>query len=312
MGKLLKLLQILRKEDGWMEKDLRSAFNTRQYLLRSDYEIFFYSDRTISGILDHAHDFYEFYLLLSGDVSMAVDETEYRIAPGSLILIRPGQKHRLINHDLEVPYARYVFWISADCYSGLCGEYPDLGFAMSWAKTTGCCVFPLTLAQFGDVRAAVTALIRETRTEHFGKKTGEAIQMRRLLLSVSRAVYEQSVAGRDIAAEENLVDKAISYVEENLDRDLSGDEIAASLFVSKFHLAHLFRKQTGMSLHQYVIARRLETAADVLLSGSVRTAFEESGFRDYSAFYKAFTRKYGMSPRMYRQQMQNRKEAEIT
>ena len=206
-----------------MEKDLRSAFNTRQYLLRSDYEIFFYSDRTISGILDHAHDFYEFYLLLSGDVSMAVDETEYRIAPGSLILIRPGQKHRLINHDLEVPYARYVFWISADCYSGLCGEYPDLGFAMSWAKTTGCCVFPLTLAQFGDVRAAVTALIRETRTEHFGKKTGEAIQMRRLLLSVSRAVYEQSVAGRDIAADENLVDKAISSVEENLDRDLSGD-----------------------------------------------------------------------------------------
>ena len=293
-----------------MEKELRSAFNTRQYLLRSDYEIFFYSDRTISGIRDHAHDFYEFYLLIYGDVSMVVDGAEYRVSPGSLILIQPGQQHRLINHDLEEPYARYVFWISADCYSGLCGEYPDLGFAMSWAKTSGCCVCPFTLAQFGDVRAAVTALIRETRTEHFGKKTGEAILVRKLLLSVSRAVYEQSVAGRESEAMGSLVDQAVSYVEENLDRDLSGEEIAAALYVSKFHIAHLFREQTGMSLHQYVMARRLETAADALLSGSVRTAFEESGFRDYSAFYKAFTRKYGMSPRMYRQRMLNSREPE--
>ncbi len=211
---------------------------------------------------------------------------------------------------MDEPYARYVFWISAECYSGLCGEYPDLGFAMSWAKNSGCCVCPFTLAQFGNVRAAVTALIRETRTEHFGKKTGEAILVRRLLLAVSRAVYEQSVAGRESEAMGNLVDQAVSYVEENLDRDLSGEEIAAALYVSKFHIAHLFREQTGMSLHQYVMARRLEIAADALLSGSVRTAFEESGFRDYSAFYKAFTRKYGMSPRMYRQRMQNSREPE--
>lgn len=45
-----------------MKKNLQTAFQTRQYMLTKDYEIYYYCDRDLPQVALHAHDFYEFYL----------------------------------------------------------------------------------------------------------------------------------------------------------------------------------------------------------------------------------------------------------
>ena len=51
-----------------MRKNLRSAFNTRQYMLSRDFEIYYYSDLNFKAVDPHRHTYYEFYILLEGNV----------------------------------------------------------------------------------------------------------------------------------------------------------------------------------------------------------------------------------------------------
>ncbi len=44
-----------------MKKNLQTQFSARQYMLSRDFEIYFYSDKSLSKVDAHSHDYYEFY-----------------------------------------------------------------------------------------------------------------------------------------------------------------------------------------------------------------------------------------------------------
>ena len=89
----------------------------------------------------------------------------------------------------------------------------------------------------------------------------------------------------------------LSYIGENLSSSLSVDELADLVHISRYHFMRLFKAQTGMSVHAYVRQRRLMRAAHLIREGaSAARAAEESGFADYSAFHRAFTSAFGVSP----------------
>ena len=84
-----------------MKKNLRSAFNTRQYMVSRDFELYYYSDIGLSTLSMHSHDYYEFYLFLEGDVSIEIKSPDNNVikkvlSPGDLILIPPGIEHHSI------------------------------------------------------------------------------------------------------------------------------------------------------------------------------------------------------------------------
>ena len=56
-----------------MRKNLRSAFNTRQYMLSRDFEIYYYSDLNFKAVDPHRHTYYEFYILLEGNVYIEIE-----------------------------------------------------------------------------------------------------------------------------------------------------------------------------------------------------------------------------------------------
>ncbi len=79
------------------------------------------------------------------------------------------------------------------------------------------------------------------------------------------------------------------------------ERLAGEFFVSKYHISHVFKDNLGVSLHQYILKKRLTAARDAILAGTdMSEASYSYGFRDYSSFYKAFRKEYGLSPSEYR------------
>ena len=88
-----------------MKKELRTTFSTRQYMLSKDFEIYYYNDRNLPTLRDHTHNYYEFYFLLGGEVSIHIDGITHPLKAGDMILIPPGLHHHVnvLNPELLLP-----------------------------------------------------------------------------------------------------------------------------------------------------------------------------------------------------------------
>ncbi len=80
------------------------------------------------------------------------------------------------------------------------------------------------------------------------------------------------------------------------------ESLCRQFHVSRATLAGSFRKTYGISIHQYLMEKRLREGKRLLedYSMSVSQAAELAGFRDANYFTKAFRRRYKMTPSEYR------------
>ncbi len=111
------------------------------------------------------------------------------------------------------------------------------------------------------------------------------------LLSASR--------GERLALPENgLVFRVTKYINENIRSDLSLELLAHRFFVSKYYLCRAFKRQSGTSIHNYINLKRVLYAKRLIESGEKAShAAYMVGFGDYSAFYRAYMKHIGSSPK---------------
>jgi len=100
----------------------------------------------------------------------------------------------------------------------------------------------------------------------------------------------------------NRLLRAVEFVNENLERNLTLPEIAASAGLSPFHFARAFKQTTGFTPHQYLIRRRVERAKMLLARRELPLAEVgyRAGFRNQSHFTMLFRRLTSMTPGDYR------------
>ncbi|NQX38223.1 AraC-type DNA-binding protein [Pedobacter steynii] len=87
------------------------------------------------------------------------------------------------------------------------------------------------------------------------------------------------------------IDKAFA------DQKISLNELAALSFLSKDRLAHLFKAQLGISVHQYILWKKILLAVSNSREGhSLTTCAHSAGFTDSSHFHRAFYKMFGTGP----------------
>ncbi|HEX8494353.1 MAG TPA: AraC family transcriptional regulator [Pyrinomonadaceae bacterium] len=98
------------------------------------------------------------------------------------------------------------------------------------------------------------------------------------------------------------VQKAMTFIEENYQRDLSLERIAGAVHLSIWHLCHLFKAQTDETPARYLKAIRMRHAKILLEDRllSIKEVMNKVGMRDQSHFAKDFRRAYGLTPSQFR------------
>jgi AraC family transcriptional regulator len=101
----------------------------------------------------------------------------------------------------------------------------------------------------------------------------------------------------------SIPDKALWIIERNSTQPLTLDGIAAACGVSRSHLAHAFGTATGLSVMQYVRARRLTATAQALAAGApnILAIALDAGYGSHEAFTRAFRERFKQTPESVRE-----------
>lgn len=105
------------------------------------------------------------------------------------------------------------------------------------------------------------------------------------------------------------VNKAIDFIQRNLDKDLSLDELAHEAAFSKFHFHRLFKALVGETLSGFIRRLRLEKAANMLVYNpktSITEVALSCGFSSSQLFCRNFKRVFGLSASEFRNQKQSK------
>jgi AraC family transcriptional regulator len=94
------------------------------------------------------------------------------------------------------------------------------------------------------------------------------------------------------------IGRVASYMNENLDADVSLAELAGLVDLSKSHFGRAFKASTGLAPHRWLLSARIQRAQQLLLGGmpSLPDVALATGFADQSHFTRAFRRVVGISP----------------
>ncbi|KAB8310103.1 superoxide response transcriptional regulator SoxS [Erwinia endophytica] len=104
---------------------------------------------------------------------------------------------------------------------------------------------------------------------------------------------------------DDIIHTLTDWIESNLDKTLSIDEVAAKSGYSKWHLQRMFRSVTHQTLGNYIRERRLTLAAEALRQ-TQRPVFDiamQYGYDSQQTFSRVFRRQFSLTPTAYRHTM---------
>lgn len=98
------------------------------------------------------------------------------------------------------------------------------------------------------------------------------------------------------------IDKAIDYIDEHINEELTLTTVAEQLYISPSYLCKIFKTCTGQSFSAYVNNRRITYSKKLLLSTKLELNLiaEKCGFKTASYFSTIFRNEMGMVPSKYR------------
>ncbi|WP_028022032.1 AraC family transcriptional regulator [Enterovibrio calviensis] len=241
----------------------------------------------------HAHEEFSIGVTLQGRQDFFCQGAYHKNPAGSVLLFNPEDVHDGQSggqQDLEY-LMLYVHPSSVE------SQFKALGVKdPSSLRIDGCLIDSMALRNQALI---MSSLIKDP--------TSNRIEQESALFQLSHAMVSCSGFLEDVVParrQETLLLRAKDFIQANIDKDISIDDIANAASLSKFHFIRLFRAQFGITPHQYVLNCRINGARKALESGMQSSDVAQAfGFSDSSHFNRRFKRVFGMTPKQYQLQV---------
>ncbi len=237
----------------------------------------------------HCHSLYEIIYLEDGDVVYLIEGKEYRPKPYSVLLIGPNVFHG-VKIMSNMPYKRYVLHFSDEIIPAEVRKK-----LLSFYGSSGGKNYYENIRSFGVKEGFENVFMCKEMPDDI-KDLSVSISVQLLL---SRLLYMSKTVDNTVPKGNinSAVSDMINYLNENICSPVSLDFLSKKFYISKHHLNKVFRKATGTTVGKYINYKRVTQAQQLINKGySASRAAMESGFGDYSSFYRAYTKLLGHVP----------------
>lgn len=247
-----------------------------------------YNKMKAKAFSTHLHRYYEFLYFVQGDATYVIEGSEYKAEDGDLFITCPGELHS-IAFKSQRDYERHFIQISEELFSDEEAEMLSLLKEKKFGQNNK---ISHLLAE-DEIKRCFLGVQKQVLKNGAESKLLAKTYILQLLDIINSHLYtpleEESENERIVATKE--------FINSHLAGRLTLDAIAEAVYTDKFYLSHLFKKECGMSLTDYISMQRIALAKKLIMEGRGATeVYTECGFSDYSSFYRAFKKLSGKSP----------------
>ena len=272
----------------------RYKYNREGYL-NENFRMFHLRDSAGQERDFHFHEFDKIVILISGSVNYMVEGTDYSLKPWDILLVRHHMIHKAVI-DVSEPYERIIIYLDS-AYVDRFAPEGGLMDCFAAAEQRRFCLMRPEESEIAELRGTLERLECTINDTAFGADLMRGTMLTQLMVQLNRIMQRDTSCESSSVEYNEKIAAALSYINENLTKRLSVDELAAMSYLSRYHFMRLFKSQTGCTVHNYIRQKRLVLAARLIREGmSASNAAVECGFSDYSAFHRAFTQTFGVSP----------------
>lgn len=251
----------------------------------------------------HRHTVYELELYISGDINLITDKSTYHMQNGYLTLVPPGVWHRTTTVDTSIPYERIVLNIKPSIIDSISTAQTNLAQCFFKDGPTNIQVLKLDSTQMTRYIKFCHQLIPIINSTEFGTDIRRRNLLAEIMLITNDAARSKQASLKNIIPP--LIKRITAYVDANIANDLTLAAFSKYFFLNPSYISRYFKSYMGLSLHAYIIEKRIELAKTLLSQGnSVSDTCSLSGFGNYSNFIRTFNRHVGVSPGHYVQKQE--------
>lgn len=242
----------------------------------------------------HHHDDYELYFLISGSRKYFLSTQIFTIQPNQIMLIKPNASHQ-VTINLNIPYERYVLYISTKMMSKLCKEFPSI------SQTPNTPFFSLPENAFKQTIKLLTSLQHETNI----KDSHSSDIVKSLLAELLILIHRNADTTSSAASKKDIrLQNAIDYMIENFAEPLTLKKCAEIACMSRTHFSRVFHQTTASNFKEFLNQIRINKACELLAETNETVAQIALlvGFSSESYFGHIFRKTKKISPSKYRNQ----------
>lgn len=234
----------------------------------------------------HTHESAELYYFIAGKGTYHVEGSAYPLSPGDVLLMRPTEGH-YIEIDGSVPYERITVNFPLDFFHAV--------------DTEGLLEAPFINRKSGTLNRYARSLFSNDLTETIFKvieQKDDALILKTRLMMLLAEVSEVFRAGAVTETPNVTLEyRIIRYLNSHLHQRITIRSLSERYYMSPSQLDRRFKRATGTTIADYLNTKRMLMARRLLESGHRATDVSQlCGFTDYSAFYRAYRKKFKKAP----------------
>ena len=259
--------------------------------LNEQFRLFHLKDQTRKEFSYHYHDFHKVVIFISGKAAYHIEGKAYQLKPWDILLVNRHAIHRP-EIDSSVPYERFILWIQNDI------PWQELLKCFQKANDRSYNLVRLNSALQEKMKDILFELDNSAKSDEYGRETLTQSLFLQFMVYLNRIFLEkQYIFDKKSYTFDSQIASILQYINHNLKEDLSVETLSARYYVSKYHLMRKFKQETGYTLHNYIVNKRLLMARTLISNGMpVTKAAQESGFAEYSTFSRAYRKQFKTNP----------------
>jgi AraC-like DNA-binding protein len=268
--------------------------------LNEDFLFFNLKDQKKNEFEIHYHDFNKIIVFVSGEVTYIIEGKSYKLKPWDILLVGKNDLHLPIISP-TTPYERMILWLNPLFLEGHNKNNCDLLSCFQLASDRKLNLIRLDNKHLNSLKQNLIDLEEEIQDKSFGSTILKNALFLQFMVKINRLFLGMDISKNidDIRYDPRIED-ILSFINSTLDMDLSIGMLSKAFYLNKYYLMHLFKEETGYTLHSYILKKRVIKASGLLRSGiQAGQVCEQCGFGDYSSFVRAFKKEFGLSPKQY-------------